>query len=58
MTMGMMTEQNMLTQLKKAQGETNQRLDAILAELQAIHHWLEHMARYEAERVGQGLWDP
>jgi hypothetical protein len=28
--MGIVTESNILTQLKKAQGETNDRLDALL----------------------------
>jgi hypothetical protein len=34
--MGLGTESAMLSQLKKGQGETNERLDAILAELRML----------------------
>lgn len=34
--MGVQTELKIVTQAKKGQGETNERLDAILAELQKL----------------------
>lgn len=41
--MGMGTELNILNQLKKAQGETNERLDAIHAEQQRTNRLLEQI---------------
>jgi len=41
----------MLNQLKKAQGETNERLDAIVKELQDQNRWLAHLAELLKDRV-------
>jgi hypothetical protein len=41
---GVITEQNIIMQLKKEQGETNQRLDAILEELRRLNANLERLS--------------
>jgi len=40
-----MTETQVLTQLKKGQGEENQRLDALLAEQRRTNELLEQLVR-------------
>jgi len=47
-----LTTSNTLIQLKKAQGETNLRLDAILAELKAIHYYLAQTHERENAPAG------
>ena len=49
--MGSVVEQNMVNQLKKGQGETNQRLEAILTELQRTNQLLEWLGRDVLSRV-------
>jgi hypothetical protein len=39
--MGMITESNILNQLKKAQGETNERLDHLIAAQERTNQLLE-----------------
>jgi hypothetical protein len=39
--MGMLTESNILNQLKKAQGETNDRLDVLIREQQRTNQLIE-----------------
>jgi hypothetical protein len=45
--MGALTEGQIVTQLKKAQGETNERLDAILAEQRRTNQLLAQLAGVE-----------
>jgi hypothetical protein len=42
--MGVGTESALLTQAKKAQGETNERLDALVAEQRRTNELLERLA--------------
>ncbi len=41
--MGLIAETNVLQQLKKGQGETNQRLDVLAAEVRRTNQLLEHL---------------
>lgn len=43
--MGFMAESEILRQSKKAQGETNQRLDALLAEVQRTNQLLAQLVQ-------------
>jgi hypothetical protein len=52
--MGMMTESAILQQSKKAQGETNQRLEALLAEQQKTNALLGQLVQLlSAQQQGQ-----
>lgn len=52
--MGMMTESAILQQSKKAQGETNQRLDALIAEQQKTNALLGQIVQLlAAQQQGQ-----
>jgi hypothetical protein len=42
-TVGAITETNMLTQLKRGQGETNVRLDALIAEQKRTNELLDRL---------------
>jgi len=48
--MGIGTESQILSQAKKGQGETNNRLDAILAEMAKQTELLQHILRALPER--------
>ena len=39
------TESQILTQARKGQGETNERLDAILADIKVRNRWLAHISQ-------------
>jgi hypothetical protein len=53
--MGMMTEAQVLTQLKKAQGETNERLDRLIAEQHRTNELLYWLATtVAADRISDG----
>jgi hypothetical protein len=43
--MGMITESNILNQLKKAQGETNDRLDRLIAAQERTNQLLEWLGQ-------------
>ncbi len=43
-------ENAVFLQLKKAQGETNERLDLLLAETQNTNRWLARLAKLLEER--------
>jgi hypothetical protein len=43
--MGMITESNILNQLKKAQGETNDRLERLIAEHERTNQLLEWLGQ-------------
>ena len=49
--MGMGTEAMIVNQLKKAQGETNQRLDRLIAEQQSTNELLAWLTTAVAERL-------
>ena len=50
--MGMMSEEaQIVNQLKKSQGETNQRLDTLIAELRSTNELLASLTTAVAERL-------
>ena len=53
--MGLITENNIWTQLKKGQGETNVRLDALIAEQKTTNDWLAHIAGLLEQQPERGF---
>ena len=49
--MGMMSEAQIVNQLKKSQGETNQRLDTLIAEQRRTNELLAWLTTAVAERL-------
>jgi hypothetical protein len=49
--MGMMSEAQIVNQLKNSQGETNQRLDTLIAELRSTNELLAQLTTAVAERL-------
>jgi hypothetical protein len=52
--MGMLTETQILNQLKKGQGETNAHLEALRVEQQRTNQWLAHIAALLEQIHGSG----
>lgn len=50
--MGALTESGMLNQLKKGQGETNERLDRLIAEQQRTNELLDRLGALLASQPG------
>ena len=50
--MGIRTEQNMLTQLKKGQGETNERLDKLIEAVTLNTQWLAELSKRLEQPAG------